>query len=285
MSAKLSAVVETARDYYNSDDADAFYHRVWGGEDIHIGLYRTPEESIRSASRRTVATMAGRLKSLNKDSHVIDLGAGYGGAARWLAANVGCAVTCVNLSEVQNERNRALTAAAGLADRIEVIDGSFEAIPCGTDCCDVVWSQDSILHSGDRAVVLREIDRVLKPGGDVIFTDPMQADDCPPGVLGPVLQRIHLASLGSIGFYRERARALGWNEVAVLESTEHLVRHYSRVREELTSRRAELVADVSEQYLDLMVTGLGHWITAGERGYLVWGILHFSAPQRLRRGT
>jgi sarcosine/dimethylglycine N-methyltransferase len=26
-----------------------------------------------------------------------------------------------------------------------------------------------------------------------------------------------------------------------------------------------------------MVRGLGHWIDAGRRGYLAWGILHFRA--------
>jgi ubiquinone/menaquinone biosynthesis C-methylase UbiE len=44
---------------------------------------------------------------------------------------------------------------------------------------------------------MTEVDRVLKPGGELVFTDPMQADDCPDGVLQPVLDRIHLESLGS----------------------------------------------------------------------------------------
>ena len=37
-----TGVVEKAREYYNSDDADKFYYDVWGGEDIHIGLYEGP---------------------------------------------------------------------------------------------------------------------------------------------------------------------------------------------------------------------------------------------------
>jgi sarcosine/dimethylglycine N-methyltransferase len=277
MMAPHSEVVRTAREYYNSDDADSFYHSVWGGEDIHIGLYRSPHEQIASASERTVATMALRLRNLNTESRVVDLGAGYGGAARWLAGKTGCQVTCVNLSETQNARNRALTDAAGLADRIEVLDASFEDVPCPTDAFDVVWSRYSILHSGDRERVLREIDRLLKPGGEVIFTDPMQADDCPDGVLAPVLERIHLDSLASFDFYRRQARQLGWQEVAVMEMTEQLVRHYTRVREELTQRRSELLESVSTEFLERMVHGLGHWIDAGRRGYLAWGILHFRA--------
>ena len=50
-------VVEKARSYYNSSDADTFYFTVWGGEDIHIGLYKDDREPIFDASRRTVETM------------------------------------------------------------------------------------------------------------------------------------------------------------------------------------------------------------------------------------
>jgi sarcosine/dimethylglycine N-methyltransferase len=219
--------------------------------------------------------MAGRLIGLDSASRVIDLGAGYGGAARWLVETAGCRVTCVNLSETQNVRNRELTRSAGLDDRIEVLDASFEEIP-SEDCqFDIAWSQDSVLHSGDRDRVLREVDRVLKPKGEFIFTDPMQSDSCPPGVLAPVLDRIHLDSLGSFAFYRRVAKELGWREVAVSDMTQQLVRHYTRVREELQGQQPALVELVSKEYMERMILGLTHWIEAGERDHLAWGIMHF----------
>jgi sarcosine/dimethylglycine N-methyltransferase len=275
---QYSDVVQTARDYYNSDDADNFYYHVWGGEDIHIGLYQSDEEDIATASERTVRTMAGKLSGLGQGARVVDLGAGYGGAARWLARHSGCHVSCVNLSEAQNRRNRELTAQAGLSELIEVHDASFEQIPASDRSFDVAWSQDSFLHSGQREQVMDEIDRVLKPGGELIFTDPMQADDCPPDVLGPVLERIHLDTLGSFAFYRAEARRLGWQELGVDEMTHQLVRHYTRVREVLSASRSQLAAKVSEAYIDRMITGLSHWIEAGSKGYLAWGILRFRKP-------
>lgn len=278
MSRDAAAVVRIAREYYNSGDADNFYHSIWGGEDIHIGLYASATEDIRTASRRTVDTMASKVSDLGPNARVVDLGAGYGGAARRIASTAGCSVTCVNLSEIQNERNRELTAEAGLSQRIEVLDGSFERVPCAAGTFDVAWSQDSILHSGDRARVLREIDRILKPGGEIIFTDPMQADDCPEHVLKPVLERIHLDSLGSFAFYREQGRALGWEELAIEDLTEHLVMHYTRVRQELLERREKLSSRVSPDYIDRMIDGLTSWIEAGRRGRLSWGILHFRKP-------
>lgn len=278
MSQDYSEVVKTAQEYYNSDDADNFYFQVWGGEDIHVGLYQTPEENIRDASERTVATMADRLTNLGPETRVIDLGAGYGGAARWMARRFGCHVTCLNLSEAQNERNRNMSAEQGLADHIEVIDGSFESVPSPDSSFEAAWSQDSLLHSGQRALVLDEVDRVLKPGGEFVFTDPMQADDCPEGVLQPVLDRIHLDSLGSFAFYRAQAKRLGWEEVGIEDMTHQLVNHYSRVREELKGRREELASVVSHDYIDRMLTGLGHWVEAGQNGYLAWGIMHFRKP-------
>ena len=276
---KRSEVVDVARDYYNSEDADNFYYEIWGGEDIHIGLYRSREESIAVASTRTVATMAHELGTLSDQTLIADFGAGYGGSARWLARTFGCHVACVNLSEVQNDRNRSITASAGLGDRIEVYDASFEDAPLEAGTFDHVWSQDSLLHAGDRARVLDEVDRILRPGGTFIFTDPMQADDCPAGVLQPVLDRLHLDSLGSIRFYREQAKRLGWTEVTVRDLTPQLVAHYTRVRQDLASRRDDLASKISDDYIDRMIAGLGHWVDAGTAGYLAWGILHFRKPE------
>src|SRR5690606_14926831 len=112
-------------------------------------IYEGENDTIREASRRTVETMARTLRQQKPSTRILDLGSGYGGSARYLARSIGAAVTCVNLSEIQNERNRALNAEAGLADKITVLDGSFEEIPCEEGSFDVVWTQDAILHSGD----------------------------------------------------------------------------------------------------------------------------------------
>ena len=279
MSERYSSVVKTAQEYYNSDDADNFYYHVWGGEDIHVGLYESQDEDITTASQRTVATMAAQCASrFTPQTTIIDVGSGYGGSARWLAKKYGCHVMCLNLSETQNIRNRLMNNEQDLADRIEVVDGNFEEIPSDDQQFDIAWSQDAILHSGRREKVLDEVNRVLKPGGEFIFTDPMQADDCPEGVLGPVLNRIHLDSLGSFAFYRQQARRLGWEEVAVIDHNRQLVNHYTRVRQELVKRREDLANKVSADYIDRMVQGLGHWIDAGSNGYLAWGIMYFRKP-------
>jgi len=267
-----------ARDYYNSDDADTFYAEVWGGEDIHVGLYASADEPIRVASRRTVDHLADRLAPVDAGKTVLDLGAGYGGAARRLAERFGCRVVCLNLSEAENERNRKFNTDAGVSDRIEVVDGAFESIPLADAAVDFVWSQDAILHSGDRSRVLAEADRVLRPGGRVVFTDPMRADDCPEGVLDPILARIHLPDLGSPGFYLARAAELGWRDLGFEPMPEQLTRHYTRVLEATEAETARLEGRVSAEYIERMKAGLRHWIDGGRAGHLAWGVFLFEKP-------
>ncbi|MGF1473733.1 MAG: SAM-dependent methyltransferase [Rubrobacteraceae bacterium] len=267
--------VNVARDYYNSGDADNFYSTIWGGEDIHIGIYESEDEPIRDASRRTVRRMASRLGGLGPESRVLDIGAGYGGPARFLAENYGCRVVALNLSDVENARNRALNEERNLNHLVDVVDASFEDVPYDDDAFDVVWSQDAILHSGEREKVFTEVSRVLKEDGEFVFTDPMKADGCPDEVLQPILDRIHLDSLGSPDYYRRTAREVGLRELGFEDHTEHLSTHYARVFQETEQREDELAENISRDYLQRMKKGLGHWIEGGRKGHLAWGIYHF----------
>lgn len=278
-SPQYSEVVETARAYYNSADADNFYFHIWGGEDIHIGLYRSDDEPIANASRRTVHRMAELAGDINPASRVLDLGAGYGGSMRYLAEHFGCQCVALNLSEVENERNRRMNIEAGLDRNIEVVDGDFTALDFGADAFDLVWSQDAFLHSGDRARVCAEAVRVLKPGGRLVFTDPMQADDAPTDRLQPIYDRIHLDSLGSPAFYRSTLGELGMKEVEFDDHSHQLPRHYARVRQALIESADELRdRGVSEDYIERMQAGLQHWVDGGHKGYLAWGIFVFEKP-------
>jgi sarcosine/dimethylglycine N-methyltransferase len=116
---------------------------------------------------------------------------------------------------------------------------------------------------------------VLRPGAELIFSDPMQADDCPDGVLAPILERIHLQSLGSPSFYRQTAGELGFIEVHVEDQTPNLIRHYSRVLEETTRQEDELRGTISVEYLARMKQGLTRWIEGGQQGWLAWCIFCF----------
>lgn len=273
-----TGVHEVAEGYYDSDDADTFYSTVWGGQDLHIGCYEETSD-IREASDVTIDRMVEKLPATGPDTRILDIGAGYGGAMRRVVGAHGGRATCLNISEVQNDTNRHRNRLKGFSDRINVIHGTFERIPEPEASFDVVWSQDAILHSDRREEVLAEVWRVLKPGGHFVFTDPMQADDVPEGVLQPVYDRLQLNSLGSFAFYREACERLGFETVEQDRLTANLRTHYARVREDMLANYDKLRdSGASAEYLDKMAVGLEHWVKAADDGHLAWGIQVFRKP-------
>lgn len=275
------AAATTAQAYYDDKAADEFYFNIWGGEDIHVGLYETTKD-IKEASHLTVRQMCATAGRIDTDTRVLDIGAGYGGSARVLARTYGCPVVALNISEIQNERNRQLTAEQKLDHLVSVRHGSFEDIKEPDESFDLVWAQDAILHSGNKAKVFEEVFRVLKPGGRFIFTDPMQADVVEnPELLKPVLDRIHLDNMGSFALYRRLAREAGFTEGEHLELTANLRTHYARVADEVKADFDTLSTLSSKEYLERMLSGLDNWVKAADAGNLAWGILLFQKPESI----
>lgn len=282
MSNDKSEVIQTAKQYYDSHDAHTFYFSIWGGEDLHLGIYRRPEDSIFEGSRRTVERMASysaNLKEKGDQARLIDLGSGIGGTARYLAKTYGCQVVALNLSETENERHRKMNREQGVDHLIEVVDGNFETLPYEDQSFDVVWSQDAFLHSPDRRKVLQEAVRVMKPGAELIFTDPMQTEEAYDDYLQPILKRIHLESMATPRFYQDTCRELGLEVLSFENLQVQLANHYGNVLKETQRREEELRGkNVSEEYLAHMKEGLRNWSNGGQFGHLTWGIFRFRKP-------
>lgn len=274
MSGNDDNVVRT-RDYYDNKDTDIFYRKAWGDEHIHLGIFKDYYEPIQSACLRTVRTMAEKVGSISSDTEVLDIGSGYGGTARYLASTYGCHVNALNLSEVQNRRSEELNRKRKLQRNISIVEGSFEDMPFEDETMDICWSIDAILHSGNRKKVVEEVSRVLRPGGDFVFTDPMRTDDCPHDILEPILERIHLSDMGSLSFYRSEARDAGLEEVSFTDLSQHLVNTYGRVLEFTENNEETLSDEISREFIDHMEEGLRHWVEGGKEGHLGWGIMHF----------
>lgn len=262
---------------YDSADAGAFYSQIWGGDDIHLGLYTAPDEPIADASHRTMERMAGTVAQ-DAIGYTVDLGSGYCGAARFLTRHFDSDVLAVNLSGEQNRRAESLNQQAGVDDRVVVADASYNDVPAADAVADLVWSQDAFLHAPRRDVPLSEAARILKPGGEFLFTDPMAADGVSANDLSGVLERLNLSSLASPSEYQHLADDVGLEFVAFDDLSEMLPIHYGRVLEETQANVDELLQTASQEYLDAMMTGLQNWVDAGNRGLLSWGIFHFQKP-------
>lgn len=200
---------------------------------------------------------------------------GFVTAARYLAKTYGCSVCCLNLSQLQNQRNSQLNQEKNLDRLVEIIQGSFEDIPYPNNSFDIVWSQDAILHSGDRCLVFQEIKRILKPGGEFIFTDPMESETCPPGALQTAFDRLGISDMGSYRFYSQTLKDLGFEELNFIDLSQNVAIHYRRFREEVQKRYNEVVKLTSTEFVDKTLNSIQPWIERYEQGYMQWAILHF----------
>lgn len=97
--------------------------------------------------------------------HLLDIGSGIGGPARWFAEKCGVRVTGVDLTPEFCAAAQALNLATGLADRITIKNGSALALPVPDSEFDRAYSQNVIMNIADKRQFYREAFRALKPGG------------------------------------------------------------------------------------------------------------------------
>jgi sarcosine/dimethylglycine N-methyltransferase len=97
--------------------------------------------------------------------HLLDIGCGIGGPARWIAAKYGCHVTGVDLTQEFCEAARELNTLTGLAGQVRILHGSALALPAQDGSFDRAYSQAVLMNISDKRGVFREAFRVLRPGG------------------------------------------------------------------------------------------------------------------------
>ena len=129
-----------------------------------------------TVGRRTSSRLAARLSDAGPGDHVVDVGCGPGSAAR-AAARLGARVTGVDPAPVMLRLARRLTRAN---DRITYVEGAAEALPLADGTASVLWSIASVHHWADLARGLREVDRVLAPGGRFVAIE----KEARPGATG-----------------------------------------------------------------------------------------------------
>ena len=114
---------------------------------------------------------------LTPDMHVLDIGSGLGGPARLIAGRTGARVTGIDLTPEFVEIAQALSASVGLDGLTEFQVGSATDLPFG----DAVFDAAILLHVGmnipDKAAVMAEAARVLKPGATFAVYEVMKTGE------------------------------------------------------------------------------------------------------------
>lgn len=168
------------RDEPNTGGRDrAFYDQTYGrfADDVYASVRRAAfGEEIGQNSWITAdeyRTFFRRLE-LGPDTDVLEIASGSGGPALFMVEETACRVVGVDLHEAGVRAANAEAANRGLQDRARFVVGDARVrLPCDDESFDVVICMDSINHLYERGSVLSEWHRVLRPGGRVLFTDPI----------------------------------------------------------------------------------------------------------------
>jgi ubiquinone/menaquinone biosynthesis C-methylase UbiE len=114
---------------------------------------------------------------LKPSDHVLDVGSGIGGPARFFAEAHGCRVTGIDLTEEFVAVAEDLTRRCGLADRVAFRQASALALPFEDAAFDVATMIHVGMNIADKAGVFAQMWRVLKAGGRFGVYDIMRMGD------------------------------------------------------------------------------------------------------------
>jgi SAM-dependent methyltransferase len=135
-----------------------------------------------------------RLLHVRATDHVLDVGCGSGGPALFLAREVGCRVTGVDINETGVRTGRALAREASAQDRVEFRHADVrQPLPFPDQTFDAIVCLDVMCHLPDRGRLFAEWLRVLRPGGRALVTDPV--------VVTGLVSREEFATRSSTGYF------------------------------------------------------------------------------------
>jgi ubiquinone/menaquinone biosynthesis C-methylase UbiE len=224
--------------YTGTDDlvtniAEALQH---SGKDIEAlkadDLAVVDEFHIRG--RKATEEVAAQM-NLDRDSRVLDIGGGMGGAARTVVGMYDCHVTGIELTPAFCQAANILSQWVGLTDRVTFQQGDATDLPFADDAFDAAMTIHAAMNIPAKDRMYAEARRVVKPGGIFAVYDVVQGEG------GDVIFPVPWAREPSISFLAtpdEMVSLLteaGFDIVATQDTTDQAQRFF----EAMTARMEE----------------------------------------------
>jgi SAM-dependent methyltransferase len=159
----------------------------WGKGDVYGPILAALEKAGKSLDALTVEDLApvdhfharglpatvelGERLPVKPGQHILDIGCGLGGPARYFAVNFQCKVTGIDITPPFVDAANKLTALLGLQSRVAIEKGDGERLPYPDSAFDGAYTQHVTMNVADRTRFFGEAWRVLKPGAFFALTE------------------------------------------------------------------------------------------------------------------
>jgi SAM-dependent methyltransferase len=217
-----------------------------------------------------LATRAG----IGSESVVLDLCAGLGGPARYLAWRFGCRVTGIELNSSRVAGAQRLTELVGLTREVQFVEADATRLPLPGRSFSACVSQEAFVHIADKGRLLGECHRVLRPGGTLAFTDWVAGEELEGSERDRLQADFAAFGLSTVDAYREQLAACGFRQIDI----EDLSREWALIlRDRLAmyrSLRDETIARFGEAHYDAYIGNYAFFVGLVHKGKLGGARIH-----------
>jgi cyclopropane fatty-acyl-phospholipid synthase-like methyltransferase len=261
------APVDEVGEFY--DDV-AWLTDILGGN-IHVGYWRDDDDRtpLLEAINRFTDIIGDKL-GLRAGEHLLDVGCGAGVPAIRLGQRTDARITAITNSDWHLGEASRRVKAAGLRGQVRIEHGDAAALSYPDGTFDAVLALESLPHAADRGQWVREMLRVLRPGGRAVLTDltqevPLTEEEC------EILQSYTLATPLPALDFMELVRRSGFQIVEFVNCSAHTKRSHGAYYERVVQWRTELAATQGAETVDALLEGMLpiNAIFQGKLGYAI----------------
>jgi ubiquinone/menaquinone biosynthesis C-methylase UbiE len=170
---RVSADRDVSRHYSRGDLLERLYAAL-GEDGVDRGRASietlAPYDQFHGRGLEATVAIADALE-IGASDHLLDIGSGIGGPARYFAHRFGCKVTGIDLTTEFCTVADELTRLLGLDGNVGFEVGDALAMPFATGGFDGAYSMNVSMNIADKGELYREIHRVLKPGGWLMLSE------------------------------------------------------------------------------------------------------------------
>ena len=179
----------------------------------------TPFDQLHYHGTQALDAAIERL-GIGPDARVLEIGSGWGGPARYLAARTGARVTAVELQEDYHSIGARLSTRAGLGDQVTDVRGDFLTVDLPRAGFTHVVSWLAIYHIPDRPVTLAKAFDLLVPGGAFWAEDLVRLAPLPPEADAELARQMFAKSLVDSVSYGLGLVEAGFDHLSALDMTD-----------------------------------------------------------------